>query len=239
MKMVGLLLSVGLLVSGAAQAGLVHSGLDSATDNQVTLHQETGLEWLKLGKTKGMSYSEVLSSIGKGGEFEGWRLPTHEELSVYLEKALGNINSLKEGRLEFYRPSNINDISIDSGRRAIRLLGFTTNSPYSTSGSAAGGLFVNESGEVRTSGLYVNGTHVYSGYARYDVRMSFDIDYSSASYGYFLVSDGGVSFGSLADPTINENNPNAPINDVTVPLMASLGLLVMGVTGLKRKQRKT
>jgi len=52
-------------------------------------------------------------------------------------------------------------------------------------------------------------------------------------YGRWLVNDGGVSLSSINNPELNIKNPDAPINDVSVPFFfaalffALFGFLVL------------
>lgn len=51
---------------------------------------ESGLDWLHLGETQGMSFNEILASLQPGGEFEGWQLGSFSEVGVLL--AHGGMN---------------------------------------------------------------------------------------------------------------------------------------------------
>jgi len=45
--------------------------------------------------------------------------------------------------------------------------------------------------------------------------------------GVLLVSDGGVTLSSINDPSLNIQNPQAPINQVSAPLLGGFGLMTI------------
>jgi len=66
-------------------------------DNEAyTSDKKTGLDWLDLSQTKGLSYNYVLSQFKSGGEFEGWEFATREQINVFLSNA-GYVVGLKPG----------------------------------------------------------------------------------------------------------------------------------------------
>lgn len=56
----------------------------STGDNLASKDQSTGLSWLSLSLTSGMSVQEVLSETEYGERFYGWRMPTGEEVETLL-----------------------------------------------------------------------------------------------------------------------------------------------------------
>ena len=52
----------------------------------------TGLDWLDLTATAGLSYNDVSAQLGTGGAFEGWRYATVSELSTLWTAFGGNDN---------------------------------------------------------------------------------------------------------------------------------------------------
>ena len=67
------------LISTQASAAFVPTDWKLAGDGLATLDKQTGIEWLDLTQTKGMSIQSVLSQLD-GGSFSGWRLPTSSEI---------------------------------------------------------------------------------------------------------------------------------------------------------------
>ena len=49
----------------------------------------TSLDWLKINKTKGKSYNQVLQEIAAGGALEGWRLATESEFMALVVSVIG------------------------------------------------------------------------------------------------------------------------------------------------------
>ncbi len=49
----------------------------------------TSLNWLKINKTKGKSYNQILQEIAAGGTLEGWRLARESEFMALLISLLG------------------------------------------------------------------------------------------------------------------------------------------------------
>tara|TARA_Y100001973_G_C5135644_1_gene300164 strand:- start:45 stop:803 length:759 start_codon:yes stop_codon:yes gene_type:complete len=226
MKLLTIAAAVMSVASMGAQAKLVDSSLFTEGDNKVTLHEETGIEWLKLDVTDGMSFNEIAEEMVSGGQFEGWRFPTYSEVLVYTEEALKHVDDLMFGD----RTDSVTNAYVNDSRNVMKTLGVTDGSIYSRNGATVNGLYYDDDGELRYTAAYTNGTHTYSGYIRYNARKTQEKDVANELNGFFLVSDGGTTWSSLNDPMLNINNPDAPINDVPAPLMgAFIGLAMMGM----------
>ena len=78
----GILATALLLIAslGTAQAALVALG-DYTTDT------DTGLDWLDLDLTLGMSFNQVNAELGAGGLFEGWQVATLDQAHTFLTNA--------------------------------------------------------------------------------------------------------------------------------------------------------
>lgn len=67
----------GLLISLSANAAIIDLG-------NITRDTVTGLDWLDVTESRGLSYDEVLAQTGVGGDYEGWRHATAAELDQLI-----------------------------------------------------------------------------------------------------------------------------------------------------------
>jgi hypothetical protein len=81
---VGLL--AGAVSSGPASATLISQDSPFGPGTH-TLDTETGLLWLDLTESSGLSHAEVLQALQPGGTFEGYRLATRAEVSALFANA--------------------------------------------------------------------------------------------------------------------------------------------------------
>lgn len=58
----------------------------SSASHASYLDTATGIEWLEVTKTAGLSYSEVSAQFANGGDFEGWRYATGSELNDMMSR---------------------------------------------------------------------------------------------------------------------------------------------------------
>jgi hypothetical protein len=68
-----------LLLSLTTNAALVTQDWKSHGDGALTYDDNSGLWWLDLTETAGMSYRQVTAQLGLNGAFEGWRYATVTE----------------------------------------------------------------------------------------------------------------------------------------------------------------
>ena len=74
---------VGLTLSLSAYADI--QSIDSPFGpNTITRDTVTGLDWLDLTVTRGLSYEQVTAQMGPGGTYEGWRYATVAELDQLI-----------------------------------------------------------------------------------------------------------------------------------------------------------
>lgn len=242
------------LLSAPASAEFVKTDWVSAGDKKAVLDRSTGLEWLSLNETRGKSIAEVKVLLST--TLSGWRLPTQAEVSQMLTNFF-----------EPYFPINGKAWDLLKGRYTsndfgLRTSAFSFNSQwnalfgyaYSASGSyrdyMSQAMYVDDGGNVRSGGVHRQ-LHTSTGYHSHVIDTQ---RYISASTTYkastcsnstnclsvFLVSDGGTTLSSQLDPSLNINNPNAPVNQVDVSVSAgfsAFGMLFMLM--VRRRKRCT
>lgn len=85
-SLLALVVMVGLMSLGA-NAALVSTDWKTAGDGKATLDTQTGIEWLDLSVTDGLTIGQVKSLLPT--TYAGWRLPTPEEVFTMLSNATG------------------------------------------------------------------------------------------------------------------------------------------------------
>lgn len=72
-----------LCITGSAKATIIE------TTNNSFIDQETGFEWMDFGVAGnvGISFNGVVTKLGTGGDFDGWRLPTNDEVYAMMKSA--------------------------------------------------------------------------------------------------------------------------------------------------------
>lgn len=213
-----------------SQAAIITGHYTIEGDKKVLIDTDTGIEWLKLDNTKGMSISDVLNNE----EFSGWRFPTREEIKQVITTVTGyditNNNYTRDALSTAQMKSDASDFV-----NAFGLLSIGTYYQAQILGSY-GLTWDEESNRVSKSGAEYQSRSAsgrqYWGKIE-DNYSNHSLTYSNANIGVFLVSDGGLTYSSLLDPTLNANNDNAPINQV--PLTGSLLLLAGGLLFSRRK----
>jgi len=80
------LATTALVLSSSVNAAVISGSHTLSNGNSVNL---SGLEWLDLYSTQGMSRGYVESQLNEGGEFDGWRIATRNEMAVLLQSLWG------------------------------------------------------------------------------------------------------------------------------------------------------
>ena len=249
--------ALSLTLMGTASAELLRTDWKTEGDSQIITDIDTGIEWLRLSNTHGMSINQVLAETQKGGAFYGWRLPTSSEVQQMMEHVYVNVNFNDEGSTNasgyawYTGGSDYATGARNTWRDTLGYRYYSTGSGTNANYYYVGyGLYLNDEdnaeslsdSEVLMSGYYYNkkGTSTSRSYKYYYniyndwSSASYTTDFSAANYSVYLVSDGGTSLTSINNPEINAMNPNAPQN---VPVGGALAaLLVAGAVGMRKKK---
>jgi hypothetical protein len=219
-------------VSSMASADLVSTDWQVDGDELATLHEETGIEWLDLNLTAGMSMEDVAAEMSVGGDYEGWRFPTASEVEGFLNYAFdGVVLNTSSGTNAYPRTSTPQYVDF------VNLVGLT----YTQDSRAhAIGQYEADDGSIDYGGVlgYTQSNEAFFriGYSDSSVTYSNGI----AAGGVYLVSDGGVTISSINNPELNAQNPNSPAALVPVPFVG-MGAMVMSALlggGLLRNRKK-
>jgi len=70
-----------LTLSGSVNAAIISTDWQTADDDLITQDTASGLEWLDLTVTAGMSFNDVSAQFGSGGNYDGWRYATRAEVA--------------------------------------------------------------------------------------------------------------------------------------------------------------
>ena len=119
-----ILLLAGITVSLTANAALVDNGI-------YTTDTESGLDWLDLTETRGISYFDMLSNIDSGGALSGWRYATILEVSSITQQ-LGLSDTIIHGTASSEDRAAITLLNSYFGDL---LYGYDANDPARLSGS--------------------------------------------------------------------------------------------------------
>jgi hypothetical protein len=218
-----MLLCIGL---DSANAGFIETDWQEVGDGKATLHEETGIEWLNVSETSGLSVNEALAQTVDGGIYEGWRLPSFEEVDNWWRSILaGNyILTLGEGHI-------IDDSNYGETAKAW----MEANGLHDTIQARSYGIGLTSDGDYGFWGVSRVNDNTRYRYGAYEYTANTTHTYA----GVFLVSDGGLTLSSTEDPTLNASNPNAPINQVPEPsMLALMALGSLGLFGAGARRRK-
>tara|TARA_Y100000310_G_scaffold340989_2_gene438669 strand:- start:8641 stop:9327 length:687 start_codon:yes stop_codon:yes gene_type:complete len=211
-------------VSAPAHADFFHTDWKAKGDQLAVVDTDTGLEWLKIDATLGRSYNDIVASLND--EFSGWRLPTNDEVTDMFNNMLGSpygsqgvvSSHINSGIAEEKRAIFREYMSIENSSMYARVYGWFEN---------GGGSTVLGGGGLWDSKFFTH--HTYS---------SSQADTGRANTGVYLVSDGGTTYSSINNPSLNnigwDGVSGAPAS-VSAPFAAVMGLL--GLAGLMRRRK--
>ena len=145
-----------LCITGSAKATIIE------TTNNSFIDQENGFEWMDfgVGGNVGISFNGVVAKLGTGGDFDGWRLPTNDEVYAMMKSAFLGLGA----PIEITDPANprllgVNsDLAAQGGSRldnVFAIMGFNILSNQSEPfvGNASIGLY-EEGGELGSIFMY-------------------------------------------------------------------------------------
>jgi hypothetical protein len=98
----GLIASATLAIFGSiasvSKANLSNSDWVTAGDNQILNDSSTGLQWLGLDETAGLSYTQVASQLGSGGTYDGFAFATVSQIdALFADAGIPNVDAGFEG----------------------------------------------------------------------------------------------------------------------------------------------
>ena len=83
--------------STTTQAALIEADWVAANDTALTFDSATGLEWLDITTTAGLSYNEVAAELGAGGAYEGFSFASSQQVAgLFSAVGLGEIPNVLE-----------------------------------------------------------------------------------------------------------------------------------------------
>lgn len=176
---------------------------------------ETNKEWLGLVETQAMSIDDVVTLLET--DFKGWRLPTYQEVNALVNSVFTNIEIDVESteRQMFNQP----DLIAEDIQLFAEMFVSSENSP-----SRRVGLVMAPDGSVFTTGYR---TDYWSNELQVN-RDGLRTDQYKANYGVWLVADGTT--------TLTGKAANG-INDVSIPAVAGIGMMMLGFAGFRRKAK--
>lgn len=236
-----------MALSGTANADYMSLDWKAEGDQLAFLDIDSGIEWLKLDQTVGMTFNEVSAELGEGGLFEGWRLPTASEVESIVTSLTGyDTNQYRVN--SSYNSAAVQSLYVDFveqfgwGKKTLTGSSWNVEHNY-----VSFGLYQNADQEVSMSGVRwfknprTSASSDYHSYSYVDhYSTSYSGDYYNAAYSVFLVGDGGATLTTQEDMSLVANNPNAA-NNVSAPsavtMLSGLLLLLVG-WGNRRKIKR-
>ncbi len=85
-------------LASVAHAQLSNSDWQSPGDGQILDDSSTGLQWLGLDETAGLSYNQVAAQLGAGGTFAGFSFATESQVdTLFADAGIPDVNAGFEG----------------------------------------------------------------------------------------------------------------------------------------------
>ena len=238
-------LSLSLFLSGFAQAEYVKTDFASQGDNLAITDTVTGLTFLSLTETTGLSALDISSMQGAGGYFEGFSIASFDIMQYFQESNFGQayIDMFAFEVDGHYIPNATNILPGDYAARMSQGIEFidTFGQTFTTaSGPRSYGLFSARDGSPSNyllSGVDVNSQTANAGSLAFINH--YDSSYGTAydgtrqlsNYAYWMVSDSTVS-NYYAELNAQESNASS---DVSAPVSAMM-LSILGIAFIRRRK---
>jgi hypothetical protein len=220
------------LSSMSASAEFIKTDWKEVGDNLAVVDKGTGLEWLNLSQTDGMSISQVDTLLST--TFYGWRFPSRNEVNIAMTSLTGvdAITPSDNVTVKYSEEGVQKAIAYEDalGSTGVSRTQASDNTHYSY------GHYYDDPTDLGSL-IYFGGVTYYydNGYmsAVYDdnVRNNDAYTFSHQLYGVYLVSEGGTTLSSINDPSINAT--------ANVPLPATTVLLGLGLLGFFAPRKKS
>jgi hypothetical protein len=160
---------------------LVETDYKNIGDSKATLDPKTGLEWLDLTETNGMSITQVTSLLDS--TFSGWRIATRDEVAIMSKHVFTQSNFT-------FGSHTLSVAATEDGTSFSNMFGLThISSTYGT---------YPYNNKTYLFGIDNNGINIYSDHLAGSTLTS-----SRGSDSVFLVSNGGTTLSSKNNPAIN------------------------------------